>query len=142
MANSVLLTKGHFAQLIGVTPARVSQYVADGLLDADALVGSGRAAMVVVEVAKRQLRERRDPIQALGNGLKTRLDPEPATPAGDSIDAQVTIFMLGETMIATLREAFDLPEADGRRVVLACFEQASALATIWEQENGGADARH
>lgn len=69
-----IVSKGQFAALIGVTPGRISQMIAEGKIDGAALVGEGRSAKVRVEVARAQLRERTDLGQRLGNGLETRLD--------------------------------------------------------------------
>ncbi|RWC29830.1 MAG: hypothetical protein EOS70_23365 [Mesorhizobium sp.] len=86
------LSKGDFARRIGVTPGRVSQYIAAGLIGPDALDGQGRNAKVVVAKAIEQIRQRRDIGQALGNGLSTKLglddnelDSEPGD-AGPSAD--------------------------------------------------------
>jgi hypothetical protein len=54
------MRKGEFAKLHGVSPGRVSQWLADGLISGAALVGSGRSARIVVEIANEQLRERLD----------------------------------------------------------------------------------
>lgn len=67
------VTKGEFAQRMGVTPGRVSQWIAAGIIGRDALVGDGRSARIRVEVAERQVGERRHPGQALSNGLLTRV---------------------------------------------------------------------
>ena len=60
-----VLRKKEFAELHGVTPARVSQWLAAGYIDGAALVGAGRAAQIVVEIANEQLRERLDQTRRL-----------------------------------------------------------------------------
>lgn len=79
-----VLSKGDFAAHIGVTPGRVSQYIAAGMIGPDALDGQGRNAKVIVSKAVEQIRRKRDIGQALGNGLSTRLnlDPEEAADVG------------------------------------------------------------
>ena len=68
---SETVTKTEFAELMGVTKGRVSQWLKASKIDGDALDGEGRNAKVNVEVAKRQLKERLDPNQKLGvNGLR------------------------------------------------------------------------
>ena len=67
------MAKGEFAALIGVSPGRVTQMITQGLIGAEALDGEGRSARIRVELAKRQIAARRNPGQALGNGLQTRL---------------------------------------------------------------------
>lgn len=79
-----VLTKGDFAREVGVSPGRVSQWIAEGKIGPDALEGEGRTARIIVERAMAQIRVRRDPGQALGNGLGTRLfsdstDEKPAS---------------------------------------------------------------
>lgn len=74
------LSKGAFALEIGVTPGRVSQMIAEGKIGPEALAGEGRNAKVRVGVAKRQIAARRDPGQALGNGLGTRVGSSPLLP--------------------------------------------------------------
>jgi hypothetical protein len=85
------LSKGDFAAHIGVTPGRVSQYIAAGMIGPDALDGQGRNAKVIVAKAKEQIARKRDIGQALGNGLSTRLalDPEEAADASGLLPAGV-----------------------------------------------------
>lgn len=84
------LSKSDFARHIGVSAGRVSQYLRDGLIGPDALVGEGRSARIVVEKAVEQIRRRRHVGQALGNGLLTQLGGEPsAAPAPADTDADL-----------------------------------------------------
>lgn len=71
-----IASKSEFARMIGVSPARITQMISEGLIGRDALVGEGRTAKVDVRRATAQIRSRRDIGQALGNGLGTRLDAE------------------------------------------------------------------
>jgi hypothetical protein len=75
------LSKSDFAAHINVSPARVSQYLREGTIGPDALVGEGRNARIRVEVAKQQIGARRHIGQSLGNGLQTRLDDGPVPPS-------------------------------------------------------------
>lgn len=79
---SETLTKGQFATLTGVTPGRVSQWIAEGKLTGSALVGEGRSARINVAVASDQLRLKLDTNQRFGlNGLGTALpSPPPGSP--------------------------------------------------------------
>lgn len=80
-----VLSKGDFAAHIGVTPGRVSQYIAAGMIGRDALDGQGRNAKVIVARAIEQIARKRDIGQALGNGLMTRLELDPVdAPAADT----------------------------------------------------------
>lgn len=69
-----VVSKSRFAQLAHVSPARVSQWVADHKITGDALVGAGRSAQIRVSVACAQLKRSLDINQRLGNGVTTRLD--------------------------------------------------------------------
>ena len=68
-----VLSKQSFAELIGVTPARLSQYLAEGRISGEAIVGVGRHARINVAVAKAQLKARLDITQRIANG-RARLD--------------------------------------------------------------------
>lgn len=76
-----VLSKAKFAEHIGVSKARVSQYLKDGVIEQNALVGEGRRAQINVELAIQQIDQKRDPGQALGNGLETRLIASGTGPA-------------------------------------------------------------
>ena len=70
----VLIPKGEFARRRGVTPGRVSQWIKEEKIFGPALVGEGRHAKIVEEIAVAQLRQQLDVSQMTGNGLGTRLD--------------------------------------------------------------------
>ena len=82
-----VVSKGQFAALRNVSPGRVSQWISEGKIKPDALVGEGRNAKINVAVATRQLRVALDVGQLTGNGVRTRRDlslpvqPMPAPPA-------------------------------------------------------------
>ena len=67
------VTKAKFAEICGVTAARVSQWISEGKIHGAAIVGDGRSAKINVEKARAQLAKRLDPGQALGNGKKTKI---------------------------------------------------------------------
>ena len=79
-----VVSKGQFAALRNVSPGRVSQWISEGKIKPDALVGEGRNAKINVAVATQQLRDALDVGQLTGNGVGTRLDlplPAQALPA-------------------------------------------------------------
>jgi len=79
-----IVSKGEFAQMIGVTNGRISQMIAAGQIGPEALEGTGQRAKIRVETAKAQLRRRLDIGQRMGNGLTTRLTPDaPPGPASE-----------------------------------------------------------
>ncbi|MBS1164160.1 MAG: hypothetical protein H6R00_185 [Proteobacteria bacterium] len=85
-----IVSKSRFAEIIGVSPGRVSQYIAEGKISHAAIVGEGQRAKIDVEVAKDDLRRTLDIAQRLGNGISTRIDaavrPNETTarPAGEA----------------------------------------------------------
>ncbi len=62
------VTKGKFAELIGVSPGRVSQYLAEGKITAASLHGHGRNARIIVERAKADLRMGSTSVSAWATG--------------------------------------------------------------------------
>lgn len=89
-AALIVESKADFARRLGVSAGRVSQYISEGKLTAEAFEGEGPRAKVRVQVAMEQLNRRLDVAQRLGNGQKTRIDvsafvqPVPAHPAARS----------------------------------------------------------
>lgn len=72
MANQIV-SKGDFAKLCNVSPGRVTQWITEGKISGEAIVGEGRSAKINAALAQKQIGLRRDVGQSLGNGLKTRL---------------------------------------------------------------------
>ena len=68
-----IVTKGRFAVLAGVSRARVSQYLTDGQISGEAIVGSGHRARIRVAVAMEQLRRNLDASQHLGANGRARV---------------------------------------------------------------------
>lgn len=79
-----VVSKGDFARLADVSPGRVSQWIAEGKIGRDALQGEGRSAKIIVDKALAQVRLRRDPGQAVGNGLTTKLFGDGDVAGGDA----------------------------------------------------------
>lgn len=76
-----VLSKGDFAREVGVSPGRVSQWIAEGKIGPDALAGEGRSAKIIVDRALEQIKARRDVGQSLGNGIGTRVFGAATAPA-------------------------------------------------------------
>jgi hypothetical protein len=130
------LSKGDFAIEIGVSAGRVSQMIAEGKIGPEALAGEGRTARIRVDVAKQQIAARRDPGQALGNGLSTRVGSATvAAPAsfegagdsrlpgevlgGDGFDAQFKREKLAEIQRRNRKAAEEEAERRGRFIEAA-----------------------
>ncbi|UGY27176.1 hypothetical protein HU675_0010685 [Bradyrhizobium septentrionale] len=80
------LSKKNFSLLKNVTPARVSQWISEGKIGPDALVGEGRRARINVDLATEQLKSRLDVTQRMANGSAT-LDEMPAPAPSSSSSA-------------------------------------------------------
>lgn len=78
-----VVSKGQFAKLANVSPGRVSQWISEGKIAGEALVGEGRSAQIRVAPAMAQLRSKIDIGQRFGNGIDTNLSAAPA-PAASS----------------------------------------------------------
>ncbi len=109
MAEPQIVRKSAFASLRGVTPGRVSQWIAEGKIHGPAIVGEGRSAMIDASVAVAQLRNSLDVNQRFGlNGVGTRLDlPPAASPAAapivDTVEAQIKAEKLRQAQLTTSR---------------------------------------
>lgn len=83
-----VVSKSRFAELIGVSPGRVSQYISSGQISAAAIVGHGQRAKLDVDRAKADLRLTLDVSQLLGNGVDTDLgDDRAAVESGHGTDS-------------------------------------------------------
>ena len=129
-----VVSKQTFAELIGVTPARLSQYLAEGRIGGDALVGVGRHARINVAVAQAQLKARLDITQRIANG-RARLDGAGAAAIEDDIKAerlaQLRHFNQRAAEEAALRAGAYVKAADARQQfgavaarMLSTFESA------------------
>ena len=112
---SALVKKSTFAELRGVTPGRVTQWITKGKISGPAIVGDGRSAMIDVDIATAQLRERLDVNARFGlKGLSTNLDrtlDQLRLPLGDSVEAQIKAEKLRQAQLLTSR----LEEEDRQR---------------------------
>jgi len=88
--ENAVVTKAEFAKYINVSRSRVSQYIAEGKIYGDALVGWGRGSRINRPIAQEQLRKALNIGQMLGNGLETQLagSPQPAEPTFDQVPPQ------------------------------------------------------
>lgn len=89
-ANGVrqLVTKSELARRLNVTPGRVSQYLAEGKIYGDAIVGEGRAAMIDYGLARSQLGLALDPVQMTAQMRTLPEGDAPAAPATQQGAAQ------------------------------------------------------
>lgn len=124
-----LVAKTRFAELANVSAPRVSQWIADGKISGEALVGEGRHARIRVSVACQQLKRNLDISQRFGNGITTKLDHPPAdheiagavspavlpnSPALEPIEEQLKREKLEQLQRANRRSAREEAEKNGR----------------------------
>ena len=140
--SAEVVSKGQFAALRNVSPGRVSQWISEGKIKPDALVGEGRNAKINVAVATRQLRDALDVGQLAGNGVGTRLDlrlpaqalpaapaREPASP-GDPIADAIKQERLDQLRRANRREAEEEAARSGKYTDAAeASRQMGVIAT-------------
>jgi hypothetical protein len=140
-----IVSKGRFAELRNVSPGRVSQWISEGKIKPNALVGEGRNAKIDVAVATLQLRGSLDVSQSAGNGLGTNLDlPAPAAapvaeaakpaeppPVADLIAEQIKQEKLAQLRRANRQRAEEEAARSGRYIETA--DAVRQLGTIASQ---------
>lgn len=126
-SGETLVSKGEFARLINVSPGRVTQYFTEGKLGREVLAGEGRMAKIRYEQAVRQLQERLDIGQRLGNGIDTRLEVPSAPPAQTQMQLQ-------QPVAARPVLARPAPEAPVTQTVSAPPDEGESLETQIKRE--------
>lgn len=121
-----VVTKGEFAQMSGVSAGRVSQWISEGKISDDALVGQGRMAKIRVSAAREQLKLTRDVGQSLGNGIRTRLGDTPSQI--DTISDQIAAAKLEQARITTRRMREEDRANAGRYVLAQDVRRATSQA--------------
>jgi hypothetical protein len=118
MAEDVV-TKGRFAAIAGISRPRVSQYIADGQISGEAIVGSGHRARIRVDVALEQLRRNLDVSQHLGANGRARVG------SGDDDDTVADAIKRArlEQLELANEHARAVREANAGRYVLAAAVQ-------------------
>ncbi|MGO9401505.1 MAG: hypothetical protein ACLP19_27230 [Xanthobacteraceae bacterium] len=81
------MTKTKFAELSGVSQARVSQWLRKRKIYGDAIVGEGRDTRINVDIAREQLKRTLDLNQRLGANGKVKFDDDPDT--ADSVEDDI-----------------------------------------------------
>jgi hypothetical protein len=110
-----IVSKGRFAAIAGVSAARVTQYLADGQISGEAIVGSGHRARIRVAVALEQLRANLDPSQHLGANGRARVG---SGDDDDSVADAIKRARLEQLELAN-EHARAVREAEAGRYVLA-----------------------
>ena len=128
-SGETLVSKGEFARLINVSPGRVTQYFTEGKLGPEVLAGEGRMAKIRYEQAVRQLQERLDIGQRLGNGIDTRLNVPSAPPAQTQTQMQLQQPVAARPVLAR-----PSPEAPATPSVSAPADDGESLETQIKRE--------
>ena len=106
-----VMTKSEFARHRGVVPGRVTQWISEGKIDCDALVGEGRAERIRVSVAERQLAQRLDIGQRLNRPLSNATGN--ATDDASSFDAEYKRLRVERAQIDVDNARFEQKAKDG-----------------------------
>ncbi len=116
LAVEDVVSKGRFAEIINVSPGRVSQMISEGKIPPAALVGEGRGAKILVADAIAGIRAKTDIGQRFGNGISTKLDLSPtqmvaaaanALPLADPLEEQIKRERLRALEFSNRRHAED-----------------------------------
>jgi hypothetical protein len=157
-APTSVLSKSQYAVLKNVSAGRVSQWISEGKISADALVGEGRGAKIDVGRADADLRRNLDIGQRFGNGLSTRLNtpavlplaqpaapvtepsssPTPLQPGLDPIEEQIKRERLESLQRDNRKKAEDEAARAGRYVLSqgAAVQMGKIAATMLELFEG------
>jgi hypothetical protein len=113
-----LVTKTKFAEISGVSGAMVSLWIKRRKIYGDAIVGEGRSARIVVDIARAQLKRTLDLSQRLGANGKVKFDDDPETADSSSIEDDIKRARLEQLSLAN-EHARAVREANAGRYVLA-----------------------
>ncbi|TAK50248.1 MAG: hypothetical protein EPO23_03315 [Xanthobacteraceae bacterium] len=135
-AAETSISKAEFARRRGVTPGRVSQWIAERKIGGAALDGEGRNARIIEAIAVTQLRQKLDVVQMTGNGIGTRLDlpaTKPAAPGDDVPSVRSAPLIPLETIEDKIKqERLESLRRDNRRRAEDEAERAGRLTDAQE----------
>jgi hypothetical protein len=132
----MMLSSSELARTLGVTPGRVSQYVAAGSLDG-CFSGSGRARRFDLEKVAAALGKSLDPGQMMGNGAGTRAALKEIQ-AGGAAQPPAPVARRSQP---TTSGATELGDNDPERYKLARTEKAEEEARRLRRQNAEAEGR-
>jgi DNA-binding transcriptional regulator YdaS (Cro superfamily) len=110
-----VVSKSKFARIVGVSAPRVSQWLASGQINGDALVGRGHRARIRVAVAKEQLKRNLDPVQHLGANGRAQLDGNGAA-AASTVEDSIKAERLRQLALSNAKAAAEAALRSGRYV--------------------------
>jgi hypothetical protein len=140
-ADPDIVSKSAFAHLANVSAPRVTQWIKEGKIHGDAMVGEGRSARIRVSVACAQLKRSLDIAQRLGNGIGTRLDQPPPeatarVPAPPAVEGEL-FDQAPPQATAPRAPVADPIEEQLKREKLEEYQRRNRVAAKQEAETGG-----
>jgi len=132
------MSKSEFAAHINVVPSRVTAMIASGMIGPEALVGEGRKARIRVDIATEHIRTRRNPSQAFGNGIATRIaNSTPAPGAAPDVATQIQLQRLEYETRRNRQASIEEQQKVGRLVLAedmqrAVAQTASSIISIYD----------
>jgi transcriptional regulator with XRE-family HTH domain len=125
------ISKKDFADAVGVTPGRVSQWISAGQIHGEALVGSGRKARIRTHIAKEQLSHKLDVAHRARASTKAQLadaGEQPTTrsarPLMSDVEQQIQAERLEGYRRDNRRKAEEEAARSGRYTLTADVERA------------------
>jgi hypothetical protein len=114
-ADDEIVTKRTFATLARVSPGRVSQWLREGKISGDALVGRGHRARIRVAVALEQLGKNLDVVQHLGANGRARTGNRAAV--APTIEEDIKAARLEQLALSNAKAAAEAAIRSGRYVL-------------------------
>jgi hypothetical protein len=135
-SDSDVVSKKDFAKIAGVSAPRVSQWLATGQINGDALVGRGHRARIRVAVAKEQLKRNLDVVQYLGANGRATLDGKGAAVA-PTVEEDIKAARLQQLALSNAKAAAEAAAQSGRYTLAADARQemgrvAGRLMVVFE----------
>lgn len=108
----MIVSKSQAAKILNVSKTRITQYLHDGRISGEAVVGEGRHAKINIAIARAQLNDRLAAAQIGVNGLETRLADDDA-----SLGEQIKAERLAQERMKTRRMEAEEKELHGHWVL-------------------------
>jgi hypothetical protein len=110
----MIVSKSQAAKILNVSKTRITQYLHDGRISGDAVIGEGRHAKIDIDLARAQLNDRLAAAQIGVNGLETQLDA-----SSESLGEQIKAERLAQEKMKTRRMEAEEKELHGHWMLTA-----------------------
>jgi hypothetical protein len=134
-----VVTKTRFASIANVSPGRLSQWLREGKIGGDAIVGHGHRARISVALALEQLGRNLDVVQHLGANGRARLDGKgtAALPYQDPVEREIKRARLEQLALSNAKAEAEAAIRSGRYVLADDAKQemgrvAARLMAVFE----------